>query len=240
MSGSPCVFVVADAVPDACADVVYHNGISDITGTVLVDNDGNGTGDVAHVGVTITLTRPGSLPPLTATTNPAGTFSFPGLPNGSYTVAATLPATYSAVGPITVARPVNGTVAPATVAFVTRQQCALAAPVPASDDRAINLSGARPQNNDVITVSMDRPCGAAVNFRFPVQVAPYLAGPTSAPFSVAAAIVPAPNTYTSPILRTGSPPWSTTGTGARTAAVEVWEGPVDLGRLVGILAVRVT
>ncbi len=240
VSGSPCGFVVADAAPDACADVVFHNGISDITGTVLVDNDGNGTGDVAHFGVTITLTRPGGLPPLTATTNAAGTFSFPGLPNGNYTVTETLPATYSAVGPITAARTVNGTVAPATVAFVTRQQCALAAPVPASDDRAIKLSGALPQNNEVITVSMDRPCGATVNFRFPVRVAPYLAGPTSVPFSVAAAAVPASNTYTSPNLRTGSPAWSTTGSAPRTAAVEVWEGPVDTGRLVGILAVSAT
>ncbi|NYF08984.1 hypothetical protein HDC94_000140 [Leifsonia sp. AK011] len=86
------------AGPPALVDVVA----SDITGTVWRDEDGDGTdnGEPGIAGVTLALQDAVGTPifaldgvtPLTTVTAADGTYSFTGLPSGSYRVVATPPA----------------------------------------------------------------------------------------------------------------------------------------------------
>jgi protocatechuate 3,4-dioxygenase beta subunit len=82
--------------------------LATISGFVLLDNDGNGTGDAPFLGATVTLldslgnpvdSDPGQagVQPLTVQTNAAGFYTFPNILSGTYSVFKTPPAGYYVV-----------------------------------------------------------------------------------------------------------------------------------------------
>lgn len=118
-----------------------------IRGRVRIDTDGNGSGDVGHGGVTVTLTGPSG--PLSTTTNSdpnddcasdVGGYSFTGLKPGTYTICETVPSGYSQTSPgschsVTIAADCGGGIVTG-VDFVNRAECA-----PAADGLSCDSAG---------------------------------------------------------------------------------------------------
>ena len=84
----------------------YDTQLAQITGSVKLDVNGNGTADVADTNgispVVLNVYLGGTNLVATVTNNPDGSFAVSGLLPGGYTVVQTVPATYTNTTPVTV------------------------------------------------------------------------------------------------------------------------------------------
>ena len=101
---NPVTVTVTAGTAATAPDIGLQGTSGSLTGPVFTDTDGNGVddgaGDPARAGVTVTLSLNGTTV-ATTTTGTDGTYSFTGLPAGTYTVTATTPAGTTATTPLT-------------------------------------------------------------------------------------------------------------------------------------------
>lgn len=218
-----CRFTVSDGTAHECPDVVFHNGANEILGRVRVvsdllapTGDRSGAGGAGQGGVTVTLT--GGPAPLVRVTESAadGTFSFPGLAAGQYTITQAVPAGYDPadVGSSSATRTLDGTTTPPVVDLINRPQCSLASKggdlrVEQDDDDSV-------PSTRWVTVTVDRLCTGTVTMSFRPRT----------PTTATAAATTATTSTTAATATTAIPAVTATGLAAVTATA----GPGDTYR----------
>lgn len=133
-----------------------------ISGTKFLDTNGNGVRDPGEVGqpnVTFTISGPLGFTPRTVVTGSDGTFTFTGVPFGTYTVTETVPAGFRQTLPAAPGtRPATLNVTTRTVAGLVFGNQALVTPASISGSKFIDVNG-----NGVLDAG--EPGGAGVTIR---------------------------------------------------------------------------